>query len=168
FEVLGPVVEMSGLVMVPLMFALGLVNWPFIVFYYLLAVVAGIFVSIGALVLEEASYAKYPRLRDILRLAMYSVMENFGYRQLTVWWRLKGIWQHLTKRTLVWGRMTRTGFGPQAKTERRAAFVAEAEAVKPKAPAAPGPEPIIILDKEDSEKFKSGPGEPPKAEGPPK
>ncbi|HEY3226077.1 MAG TPA: glycosyltransferase [Planctomycetota bacterium] len=168
FEVLGPVIETSGLVMVPVMLALGWVKWPFALFYYLLAVVAGIFVSIGALVLEEVSYAKYPRLRDILRLAMYSVLENFGYRQLTVWWRLKGIWQHLTKRTLVWGRMTRTGFGPQAKTEKRAAFVVEPEAVKPKGPAAPGPEPIIILDKEDSEKFKAGPQNPPPGPDEPK
>jgi len=167
FEVLGPVVEMSGLIMVPLMFALGFVNWPFVIFYYLLAVVAGIFVSIGALVLEEASYAKYPRLRDILRLAMYSVMENFGYRQLTVWWRLKGIWQHLTKRTFKWGTMARTGFGPKAKTEKRAAFVAEPQAAAPKAPAAPGPEPIIVLDEQDSEKFKKGPPPvPPKADEP--
>jgi cellulose synthase/poly-beta-1,6-N-acetylglucosamine synthase-like glycosyltransferase len=52
FEVLGPVIELSGYVMVPLMFVLGLVIWPFVVFYDLLAIIEGLFVSIGALVLE--------------------------------------------------------------------------------------------------------------------
>ncbi len=152
FEVLGPVVEMSGLFMVPLMFALKLVNWPFVVFYYLLAVVAGIFVSIGALVLEEVSYGKYPRLADVLRLAKYSVLENFGYRQLTVWWRLKGIWLHLTKRTLQWGTMVRKGFGPKAKTEKRGVFGVSLEA--PPKPKESGVEPIIVLNPEDAAKFK--------------
>jgi len=151
FEVLGPVVEMAGLVMVPVMFATGLVNWPFALFYYLLAVVAGIFVSIGALVLEEVSYGKYPRLRDILRLSWYSIAENFGYRQLTVWWRLKGIWQHLTKRQSKWGTMVRQGFGGP----KPAAFSSTPEAPPPPKPAVSAPEPIIVLNPEDSKKFKS-------------
>jgi cellulose synthase/poly-beta-1,6-N-acetylglucosamine synthase-like glycosyltransferase len=159
FEVLGPVVEISGLIAVPLMFILGLVNWPFIVVYFLLAVVAGIFVSIGALVLEEVSYGKYPRLRDILRLAMYSVMENFGYRQLTVFWRLKGIWQHLTKRRLKWGVMERKGFGPTPakpkKGKKEAAFAARPEAVQPAAS-----EPIVVLDPDQSAKFTAPPKDP--------
>jgi cellulose synthase/poly-beta-1,6-N-acetylglucosamine synthase-like glycosyltransferase len=152
FEVLGPVIETAGLIAVPIMFAFGVVNWPFALFYYLLAVVAGIFVSIGALILEEVSYGKYPRLRDILRLSWYSIAENFGYRQLTVWWRLKGIWQHLSGRGHGWGRMVRRGFSP--KTEKNQAFTAT-----PEAPPAPksqvvGPEPIIVLNPEDSKKFR--------------
>ena len=159
FEVLGPVVEISGLVGVPVLFALGLVNWPFALFYYLLAVVAGIFVSIGALVLEEVSYGKYPRLRDILRLAWYSVAENFGYRQLTVWWRLKGIWLHLTKRQAKWGQMVRRGFGPEPAKPH--AFSTTPEAPPAPKAALPAVEPIVVLNPEDSKKFKAG-GETPK------
>lgn len=174
FEVLGPVVELSGLIAVPAMFALGLVNWPFCLFYYLLAVVAGIFVSIGALALEEVSYGKYPRLRDVLRLAWYSVAENFGYRQLTLWWRLKGMWQHLTRRSLVWGTMTRQGFGDTAKPAPKPAAkvpfattpdglpAPEAPPAKPASPAPPV-EPIVVLDPEQTRKFKirEAEGDPP-------
>lgn len=149
FEVVGPAIEIAGLVAVPFMFALNIVNWPFALFYYLMAVVAGIFVSIGALVLEEVSYGKYPRLRDILRLAGYSVAENFGYRQLTVWWRLKGIWQFLMKRK-GWGQMTRTGFGPPpAKAKAFAMTPVEVT------PPAPTPEPMIVHDPEDPDQSKS-------------
>ncbi|HKS17466.1 MAG TPA: glycosyltransferase [Planctomycetota bacterium] len=155
FEVLGPVVEMAGLIAVPVMFALNVVNWPFALFYYLVAVVAGIFVSIGALVLEEVSYGKYPRLRDILRLAWYSVAENFGYRQMTVWWRIKGIWQHFTRRQAKWGQMTRQGFGAP-KPDKNAAFAARPDgSLEPSKPVAPPkPEPIVVLDPEDAKKFK--------------
>jgi cellulose synthase/poly-beta-1,6-N-acetylglucosamine synthase-like glycosyltransferase len=145
FEVFGPVFELSGYLMVPLMFAFNLVNWPFVVFYYLLAVVAGVFVSIGALILEEVSYGKYPALGDILRLAKYSVLENFGYRQLTVWWRLKGIWQHLTRRNLVWGKMIRKGFDPEKAAGRM--FTAAPVPAVPAAAPADAPKP-------DSSKFK--------------
>ena len=91
--------------------------------------------------LEEVSYGKYPRLRDILRLAWYSVAENFGYRQLTVWWRLKGIWQHLTRRNLTWGTMTRQGF---ADTKPAVFGVTPA-----------GGEAIVVLSPEDSSKFNA-------------
>ena len=37
----------------------------------------------AALVLEEFSYRRYRRGRDIARLLMYSVVENIGYQQLT-------------------------------------------------------------------------------------
>ncbi|MDH3227508.1 MAG: hypothetical protein OEM67_10535, partial [Thermoleophilia bacterium] len=39
---------------------------------------------------------------------VFSVLENFGYRQLTAWWRLVGLWQGLHGRSS-WGAMTRTG-----------------------------------------------------------
>jgi cellulose synthase/poly-beta-1,6-N-acetylglucosamine synthase-like glycosyltransferase len=148
FEVLGPALELSGYITVPLMFALGFVAWPFVIFYYLLAVVAGIFVSIGALALEEASYGKYPALRDILRLAKYSVLENLGYRQLTVWWRLKGMWQYFFRRGMGWGRMVRRGHRPGEKPVERLAFVAAP------VPAAPAPAPVAAPKDDDSAKFK--------------
>ena len=43
-----------------------------------------------AVVLEEISFRRYPRATDLLRLAAYGVLENFGYRQLATWWRIKG------------------------------------------------------------------------------
>ena len=47
--------------------------------------------------------------RDLLRLAAYGVLENFGYRQLATWWRVTGIIDYLRGKQ-AWGRMTRKGF----------------------------------------------------------
>jgi hypothetical protein len=60
-------------------------------------------------VLEEVSFRRYRRFGDLALLLLYASLENFGYRQRTVWWRLKAfvtVW----KRRRVWGEMTRKGF----------------------------------------------------------
>jgi len=40
---------------------------------------------------------------------VWAVLENLGYRQLTVWWRLRGVLSYLRGKK-AWGKMTRTGF----------------------------------------------------------
>jgi hypothetical protein len=42
-------------------------------------------------------------------LLMYSVIENFGYRQMHAWWRFRGTLQKLFG-VSSWGRMERRGF----------------------------------------------------------
>ena len=65
--------------------------------------------SAGAVVLEELSFRRYPRATDLLILASVGVLENFGYRQLTTYWRLKGVIDFFKKKQ-TWGTMTRKGF----------------------------------------------------------
>jgi ABC-type uncharacterized transport system permease subunit len=45
----------------------------------------------------------------LLVLAAVGIAENFGYRQLTTWWRLKGVRDFFQKKQ-GWGTMTRKGF----------------------------------------------------------
>jgi len=59
--------------------------------------------------LEELSYRRYHRMRDRLWLLAWAALGSVGYRQCTVYWRLRGIKKFLQKRT-DWGTMTRTGF----------------------------------------------------------
>jgi hypothetical protein len=67
-------------------------------------------VSLAALCVEELSFHRYSRWRDLLAVLGASVAENIGYRQLTAWWRLRGFAHGLTNRRAVWGTMTREGF----------------------------------------------------------
>ena len=60
---------------------------------------------------EEWSFHRHERWRDLGLTLVASVLENVGYRQLTVWWRLEGWWASLRRKKQVWGVMTRTGFG---------------------------------------------------------
>lgn len=98
-EGLGPLVESLGYVLVPLAYFLGLLNIRFFYLMVILALVYGIFLSFWSIFLEDVSYRRYQTLWDLAKLLFYSVLENFSYRQLTLWFRLRGVLQFLlTKR----------------------------------------------------------------------
>ncbi|HXG56245.1 MAG TPA: response regulator [Vicinamibacterales bacterium] len=109
FEALGPIVELTGYVVTILAVSFGLLDVVFAQLLFLAAVVYGTLISLSAVLLEELSYRRYPRVRDLLKLVAYGVLENFGYRQLTTWWRFMGIIDFLRGRQS-WGTMTRKGF----------------------------------------------------------
>jgi hypothetical protein len=44
----------------------------------------------SSLFLEELSFRRYLRWSQMALLLVYGVFENFGYRQLTLSWRLRG------------------------------------------------------------------------------
>ena len=116
FEALAPLVEVGGYLVTLALLMLGRLDWRFAELLFLVAVVYGALISVAAVILEEVSFRRYPRLVDLLRLAMYAVLENFGYRQLTLWWRLRGSFDFLRGRA-EWGPMVRRGFtrpGPSA------------------------------------------------------
>ena len=52
----------------------------------------------------------------VLWLLVCALVEGIGYRQLTTFWRLKGIWNSLRGRS-EWGQMTRAGFGTAPEVE---------------------------------------------------
>ncbi len=109
FELLGPVVEVGGFAFMVLAYAWGLVSWEAFAAFLFAAIGLGILLSASGLLLEEMSFHLYPRGRQVARLALVAVAENFGYRQLTTWWRLVGLWRWATGREATWGRMRRKG-----------------------------------------------------------
>lgn len=108
-DVLGPIADMLGWILVPLLWLLGLLSFDYFLAFFAVTVTLGIVVSVGALALEEMELRRFPRTRDLLKLAGAAVLENLGYRQLVSLWRLRGMWQWLRK-SHDWGEMTRTGF----------------------------------------------------------
>jgi cellulose synthase/poly-beta-1,6-N-acetylglucosamine synthase-like glycosyltransferase len=109
FEALGPVVELSGYIVTIIAVAFGLIDWRYAQLMFLVAIVFGALNSVAAVLLEEISFRRYPRVRDLLILTAVAVLENFGYRQMTTWWRVKGIVDFMRGKQ-TWGAMTRKGF----------------------------------------------------------
>jgi hypothetical protein len=70
----------------------------------------GIVLSISAVCLEELTFRRYPRRRDLILLFFIGVLENLGYRQLNTYWRFRGTLSGLFGKR-GWGVMTRKGFG---------------------------------------------------------
>ncbi len=110
FEVAGPVIEIAGYALTFGAVAFGLLDWRFAQMLFMASVAYSALISVAAVLLEEASFRRYPSMRDLLWLALFGVLENFGYRQLSMWWRLRGTVDFL-RNTRGWGTMVRKGFG---------------------------------------------------------
>lgn len=108
-DVLGPLVEVLGYILVPLLWGLGLLSLPWLLAFLAVTFTLGIFLSIATLILEEIQLRRFPKARELLILGGIAVVENFGYRQLSNVWRLQGWWQFV-RRQQSWGTMTRKGF----------------------------------------------------------
>jgi cellulose synthase/poly-beta-1,6-N-acetylglucosamine synthase-like glycosyltransferase len=110
FELLAPVLELTGLAVIGLGTALGVINLAVFWLFMAVAYGFGIVVTLAAMAIEELTFPKYRRWRDIGVALLACFAENLGYRQATAWWRAEGWWASLRGRTQVWGTMTRTGF----------------------------------------------------------
>lgn len=89
--------------------SIGAVDGSFALLFFLVAYGFGILLSCLTLVLDEYSFQRYTRVSDRLVLFMWATLESLGYRQLTAYWRLRGMVKYLRGST-DWGVMTRTGF----------------------------------------------------------
>ncbi len=110
FEYLAPFIQIAGVAAVIVALVLGAINIVFGVLFLLVALGYGLLLSIAALVIEELSFHRYARWRDLAIAVAAACVENFGYRQLTAFWQLQGSWAALRRKQAVWGEMTRTGF----------------------------------------------------------
>ncbi len=108
-EGIGPAIELLGYVLLTAGAMTGLVSWEAFAAFMLLALGLGLMLSASALLLEEMSFHLYPSWRHVGALLGAMVMENMGYRQLTVWWRLRGLLTWVARRRGQWGDMRRVG-----------------------------------------------------------
>lgn len=110
-ELLAPVIEAAGLVTLALGLIFGIIDWNFAALFYLTAYGLGTALTAFTLILEDLSFHRYETFRDRALLFWWALLENLGYRQLTVYWRLRGLWKFLRGKK-DWGAMERKGFRP--------------------------------------------------------
>jgi len=88
---------------------LGYLNFQFLYLFLALAILYGVIISLIAVYLEGIAYKRYPRLASLLKLSLYSFLENLGYRQLNSWWRSKAYVTYFTRKRK-WGKSVRMGY----------------------------------------------------------
>ncbi len=115
-EMLAPIVELVGYVAFGLSIALGIFDRSYALLFFAAAIGYALVTSLWAVLLEEVSFRKYPRRSDLLKLLWFSVLEPFGYRQLTVFFRVQSFWSYF-RGNMRWGEMTREGPRTAAATE---------------------------------------------------
>ena len=113
FEFLAPVIELVGYSSIILAFALGLLGKQFFLLFLIFGYAFATLISIGSVLLEEMTYRRYSDWREVGRLLFFCLFEHFPYRQLTMTWRLQGIWQYL-RGDMKWRELKRTQVSSEA------------------------------------------------------
>jgi cellulose synthase/poly-beta-1,6-N-acetylglucosamine synthase-like glycosyltransferase len=115
-ELLAPVVELVGVLVAIGGLILGLVDVEFALLFLLVVYGLGLVLTTLTLALEEWTFCGYGGLRDRLMLLLFGALESFGYRQLTAFWRLRGLVRHWRGHG-DWGAMEREGFRTRPAAE---------------------------------------------------
>jgi len=113
FEAMAPFVELLGYALTLWAAWTHTVNTPFALLFLWAALLLGVFNSLVAVVLQEITLHRYQGLSAWIRLLGSAILENFGYRQLTLYWRVLGTIDFFRGRRS-WGRMERRGLGGKA------------------------------------------------------
>lgn len=106
FELLGAVIEVLGYFLIPFSLIMGELNMFFFIVYFLLAVLLGVILSIGSLILEQYTRKSIMTAKQSLSLSLYTVLENFGYRQIITLFRVEGLLKYRKLRK-TWGKIKR-------------------------------------------------------------
>src|SRR5262249_21829986 len=98
FELLGPVIEVLGYAIIPIAVIMGALAPWFLIAFTIMAILLGALLSVAALALEEFSFRRHPRNRDVLRMVQFAFVEALGYRQAIGVVRVLGLWEALRRR----------------------------------------------------------------------
>jgi cellulose synthase/poly-beta-1,6-N-acetylglucosamine synthase-like glycosyltransferase len=127
FEYFGPLLEVAGyaallfLLVMERVLERPLVNHDYLWAFLLVSLGYGILVNIFAVLVGawrfrygladrlQRRLLPFGRRSEVFLLLAYALMENFGYRQLTLYWRLRGLWDAWRGKT-GWEKFARVGF----------------------------------------------------------
>ena len=107
-ELLSPIIELAGYLILTVSFFMGVINIQFALLFLTAAILLGMILSVLSVLMEELTFRRYDRMRDVAILILYAFLENLGYRQIHAWWRFKGLIDFF-KGNKSWGEMTRSG-----------------------------------------------------------
>jgi cellulose synthase/poly-beta-1,6-N-acetylglucosamine synthase-like glycosyltransferase len=124
FDFLGLLVEAFGYVSLPVLALLRVLSYKYLLLFLAISFGYGALISILSLIAaywsEPTGHHDYQghtllaklTWREMGILLLYCVLENFGYRQMTIVWRLKGLVDYL-RGNKSWDKFERIGLGTQ-------------------------------------------------------
>ena len=109
-DVIGPPAEVVGYLVVPAAVLLGILDPTMALAFFGVTILFGTGISLGSLILEEVQLRRTQSVRDLARIGEAALLENFGFRQLNLLYRLRGIRSFFAGETK-WEAVPRIGFG---------------------------------------------------------
>lgn len=107
-ELLGAVFEFFGYFIIFGGFFFSLVDPNVAGVLFLVTIFYGSLISALAVLLEELTLHKYPKVSHLMRLYFWALTETFWYRPLMILWRVQGLFAVFQKKAN-WGDMKRKG-----------------------------------------------------------
>lgn len=109
FETIGPLVDLLVFILIPILMYLGVIRLAPLWVLLLITLLVGLIQSLAAILTEQFTFNKYPKFSQLFKLTIYSILENFGYRQLIVLFRINGLLKY-KKNKHTWGKIKRKEF----------------------------------------------------------
>ncbi len=109
-EAIGPIIELLGLPVVALAWYFGVLNAPYAIAIFVLAVGFGLLVSMSAVLADEWTKERYSRWRDVPALFVAAFMETTVLRLMLASWRTQGLFDAMFRRKTGWASVPRTGY----------------------------------------------------------
>lgn len=109
-DLISPIAEILGYLLMVIFAVLGWLNPQFLAATTILIFSYGVLISILSLLLEQDEIERFSHPRDLWHVLLIAILENFGFRQICSYWRIRGLIQHLRGMKPTWGRMERRGF----------------------------------------------------------
>jgi len=109
-DLISPIAEITGYILLVLFVLLGWLNPQYFFVITGLIFSYGVLISILSLLLEQDEIERFSKPKDLWLVLVTAISENFGYRQICSFWRIRGLIQHLRGMKPTWGTMERRGF----------------------------------------------------------
>ena len=96
-EAIEPVVELIGIIYILLGLLLNAINVVSLIFVLSVIFFFTFCFTIICILIEELTFNKFNEKKSLGFLVYYSLIENLGYRQFNLIWRLRGMWDFFKK-----------------------------------------------------------------------
>lgn len=106
YEMYSCILEIVGVIFIAVAYYTGFINIQFFAIYLIVYVGYSVVVSIASIILDNYLFKNVMTFKTIFKLMIFSLIECFGYRQLSSFYRIVGILQ-FNKRKYKWGEIKR-------------------------------------------------------------
>ena len=93
-ELYAPALEVLGWLTLPLLWWLDVLPDGAIALFVAISILLSSSVSFAAILLDALFYDHFRRARDRAKLVAVAIGEHFGYRQCTIYYRLRGFYRY--------------------------------------------------------------------------
>lgn len=94
-EALEPFVEVLGYIYIIISWLVGALYFPFLIYYLILSFGIILLITFYSLLVEEMSFRRYPSVKTLVLLFTSCLVENIGYHQCSLYWRIRGAFSFL-------------------------------------------------------------------------